>query len=101
MEQITRNPFGHTFSYREYEGWDLDIAKQLCGITDRISYLHCSCECGWSADWKTQPWNAKTGRKIVDLRDDNVVRMIRDAHDHEIGQDTTWGEPKPMAESEI
>jgi hypothetical protein len=84
------NPLGHNFTYHEYVGWDLDIAKQICGITDRITYLHCSCECGWSSDWKTQPWNAETGRKIVDLRDDRVALMIREAHDDAIGLVTIW-----------
>lgn len=87
-----KNPFGHTFDYRTYEGWDLSIGKQLAGITDRVSYITCFCECGWNATWKTGPWNAKTGKKTV------VPEMIaadaRAAHDHEIGQDTTWGEPR-------
>lgn len=95
-----RNPWGHNFSYTEYEGWDLDIAKQICGIADRISYLGCICECGWRGDWKTKPWNAKTGRKIIDLRDDRVARAIRDAHDADVGMVTIWGEPKPASDED-
>jgi len=97
--EYASNPWGHNFTYHEYEGWDLSIGKQVCGITDRISYLACICECGWRSDWKTQPWNAETGRKIVDLRDQRVVRMIRDSHDAAVGMDTSWGEPMAASDS--
>ena len=90
MDNASLNPWGHNFTYREYEGWDLSIAKQISGITDRVSYLNCTCECGWSGDWKTQPWNAKTGIKKIVMTDD-VIRMIREAHDSAVGHDTIWG----------
>lgn len=83
-----KNPFGHTFSYRTFEGWDLSIGKQLAGITDRISYVTCNCECGWTGTWKTKPWNGKTGKKT--LVPEMIANDVRDAHDHEVGQVTTW-----------
>ena len=85
----TKNPFGHTFSYHEFDGWDLDIAKQICGITDRISYLTCECECGWTATWKTAPWNGKTGKKTI--HPNMIATAARDEHDAAIGQSTVWG----------
>ena len=91
---IAKNPYGHTFSYRSFEGWDLSVAKQMMGVTDRITYLTCNCECGWTKTWATNPWNSTTGRKI--LEPDMIANEVRDTHDDEIGMVTSFGEPKEI-----
>jgi len=81
-----KNPFGHTISYETYRAWDLDMTKQLRGIAERVWFVRCDCECGWTGTWKFQDLKTEPQRHHIEQ-----IVLPRTIHDTEVGLVTTFG----------